>query len=458
MKEVVANASQAFRAYFVVYSSHAHAPLAQQISGTITGVVKDSQQALSPTPKSHSPIHNWQPPVRRPPARTVPSCSPRCSPARYNLAVESTGFKKFEQTAVTIFANDRLALGDIVLTVGALSETVTVEAQATAMQTTSADRVRRSDHPPGDGHRDVDPQRVRPRAGASRHHRRLQHFRSGRGDFNANGNRNNQNNYTLDGVTNMDTGSNGGSLATTNLDMIAEMKVITNAQPAEFGRASGAQIQVVTKGGTKDFHGTGYFFHRHEDLNANTWRNNILDWPPKDYRYNSAGFNVGGPVYIPGKINRNKDKLFFFVGIEWQKQLVAPSGPTNVTVPTAAERTGDFSATHDGAGFAPNITIFDPANGKTPFPGNKIPTSRLNADGVKILNWYPAPNAARRGPLVQLLRHSSRTPIHAAKMSIAATTTSARSGRRTSGGSTTRMKPAWPTASGMPATTSRSGR
>ena len=75
----------------------------------------------------------------------------------------------------------------------------------------------------------------------------------GVGSINANGNRNNQNNFTLDGVTNMDTGSNGGTLATTNIDMIAEMKVITNSQPAEFGRASGAQIQVVTKSGTQGF-------------------------------------------------------------------------------------------------------------------------------------------------------------------------------------------------------------
>ena len=81
----------------------------------------------------------------------------------------------------------------------------------------------------------------------------------GVGSINANGNRNNQNNYTLDGVTNMDTGSNGGTLATTNTDMIAEMKVITNSQPAEFGRASGAQIQVVTKGGTEGFSRHGLF-------------------------------------------------------------------------------------------------------------------------------------------------------------------------------------------------------
>jgi hypothetical protein len=118
-----------------------------------------------------------------------------------------------------------------------------------------------------------------------------------------------------------------------------------------------------------------------------------VDGRPKDfYRYNTEGFNVGGPAFVPGKFNKDRDKLFFFVGIEWQGQLV-PQGLHNVTVPTALERQGDFSQTHDGGSFSPNITIFDPANGKAPFPGNIIPKTRFNPDGLKILNWYPTPNA-----------------------------------------------------------------
>ncbi len=104
------------------------------------------------------------------------------------------------------------------------------------------------------------------------------------------------------------------SLATTNVDMIAELKIITNSQPAEFGRASGAQIQVVTKSGSKDFHGTGYFLHLDDGLNANLWRNNIEGRARPKYRYNFAGFNVGGPVILPGGFNREKDKLFSFCG------------------------------------------------------------------------------------------------------------------------------------------------
>jgi hypothetical protein len=370
---------------------------AQQISGTITGVVKDSQQAS---------IANAKVTLTNPEqgtTRTVSSATDgsfvfaQVQPGTYVLTVESPGFKKFEQKDVKLFANDRVSLGDVILTVGGINETVTVEASAVQIQTASAERsgvlTTRQVLDVGLLSRSLfDLARTLPGIVTGNSTSGL-----GVGSINANGNRNNQNNFTLDGVTNMDTGSNGGTLATTNIDMIAEMKIITNSQPAEFGRASGAQIQVVTKSGTKDFHGTGYFFHRHEDLNANTWRNNIDGRARPFYRYNYAGFNVGGPVLLPGHFNKERDKLFFFAGIEWQNQLV-PNNLTNVTVPTALERQGDFSQTHDGAGFTPNITILDPLNNKQPFPGNVIPKDRINQDGYKILNWYPAPNALGKDP------------------------------------------------------------
>lgn len=358
---------------------------AQQISGTINGVVRDSQQAAVANAKVT--LNNGQTGA----TRDVLTGSEgafvftQVQPGVYSVSIEAPGFKKFEQRDIKVFANDRVTLGDVVLSVGALNETVTVEAQAAVVQTSNAERsgvltTRQVEDLAENGRSLFDLTRVLPGVV----------YTGGLGGIQANGNRGNQNNFTLDGVTNVDTGSNGGTLATTNIDMIAEMKVITNSQPAEFGRSSGAQIEVVTKSGTRDFHGTGYFFHRHEGLNANSWRNNV-DGRKKDYyRYNTEGFNIGGPAYIPGKFNRNKEKLFFFMGIEWQGQLV-PQGLHNVTVPTALERNGDFSQTHDGGG-AP-VIIFDPQNGKQPFPGNIIPKNRWNADGAKILNWYPQPNA-----------------------------------------------------------------
>jgi Carboxypeptidase regulatory-like domain len=363
---------------------------AQQISGSLTGVVKDSQQAF---------VINAKVTLNNPQQGTTRDATTgsdgafvitQLQPGTYNLSVEAPGFKKMEQKDVRVSANDRVSIGDIVLTVGALTETITVESTASQVQTASAERSgvltnRQVVELAETGRSIFDLTKTLPGIV----------YTGGLGGVASNGNRNNQNNFTLDGVTNVDTGSNGGTLATTNMDMIAEMKVITNSQPAEFGRSSGAQIEVVTKSGSKDFHGTTYWFHRHDSLNANTWRNNIDNRARPFYRYNYYGFNVGGPAYIPGKFNKDKNKFFFFVGIEWQKQLV-PNNLSNVTVPTALERTGDFSQSHDGGGAA--LLIKDPTNNGVQFPGNKIPASRLNPDGVKILNFYPQPNALGKDP------------------------------------------------------------
>ena len=277
---------------------------------------------------------------------------------------------------------------------GALTETVTVEAQSANVQTASAERSgvltsRQVLDLAETGRSLFDLTKTLPGVV----------YTGGLGGVAANGNRNNQNNFTLDGVTNVDTGSNGGTLATTNMDMIAEMKVITNSQPAELGRSSGAQIEVVTKSGTKDFHGTGYWFHRHEGLNANTWRNNIDGRARPFYRYNFYGFNVGGPAYIPGKFNKDKNKFFFFVGIEWQKQLV-PNSLSNVTVPTALERTGDFSQSHDG-GNAP-LTIKDPTNNGSPVPRQRDSEEPSQCRRREDSGLLSAAQRAGQGSVVQL--------------------------------------------------------
>ena len=103
-------------------------------------------------------------------------------------------------------------------------------------------------------------------------------------------------------------------------------------------------------------------------MNANTWRNNIEGKRQGLLAVQTEGFNVGGPVFIPGKINKNTEKLFFFVGVEWQSQLV-PNGVHNVTVPTALERQGDFSQTHDGGSFTPTSRFWIRPTTSRHFPG-----------------------------------------------------------------------------------------
>lgn len=360
----------------------------QQVSGSIGGTVKDNQGAVIPNAKVVLVD------VRQGDQRETVSNGEGIflfnplKPSVYSLTVESKGFKKFEEKEITLFANGRIDLQGVVLEVGALTETIVVTEAAVQVQTTGAER---SGVLTGS--------QVVNLALTTRNFLDLTKtlpgvVANGGVGGSINGNRNNQNNLTVDGVTNIDTGSNGGLLATMNIDMIAEFKVLTNAQPAEFGRSSGAAINVISKSGSKDFHGTGYLFHRHEGLNANNWLNNQQPdakgtaRPRQLYRYNFAGFNVGGPAYIPGKFNRNKDKFFFFIGMEWQNQL-SPNSLRNVTVPTAAERNGDFSATQQGDGKL--VSLVDPLNNKAPFPGNIIPKNRISADGQKILNFYPLP-------------------------------------------------------------------
>lgn len=365
---------------------------AQQTSATLMGVVKDHQGAVIPGAKVVV-VNQVQGAVVRE-LKSEPDGSfvvTPLNPATYTLVVEATGFKKFEQKDIKLFPNDRISVTNIVLEVGQLTETITVTAETVQLETTSAER---SGIVTGvqtvnlllNGRNYLGLIGIAPGivstfdgqiAGPG-----------GIGNIFANGQRGDQNNVTLDGVTNMDTGSNGTQHTSLNIDAVAEFKVISGTQPADFGRATGAAINIVTKSGSAQFHGTGYWFHRHEGLNANTWRNNQDNLARKKYRYNYQGYNIGGPIYWPGKFNSKKDKLFFFWAQEWQKQLVA-NATQYVTVPTPAERGGDFSASHFGDNSA--VIITDPTTG-LPFSSNKIPQNRWNADGQKILNWYPQPN------------------------------------------------------------------
>src|SRR5512140_3964053 len=128
--------------------------------------------------------------------------------------------------------------------------------------------------------------------------------------FTVNGQRPNSNNMTIDGVANIDTGDNGGNMATTNTEAIGEFKVLTNSYQAEYGRAVGGQVQMVTKSGTPSFHGSGYWFGRRSDWNANTWTNLRQGAPPPvgngkageppASKRDDYGYTIGGPIYIPG--------------------------------------------------------------------------------------------------------------------------------------------------------------
>jgi hypothetical protein len=223
----------------------------------------------------------------------------------------------------------------------------------------------------------------------------------GAGGLHINGGRDTSINFSIDGVQDTDTGSNSGSHNQPNMDAVAEVKVLTSNYQAEYGRNSSGTINVILKSGSPEFHGSGFWFYRHEGLFANDFFRNRTGTPRPIERINNAGYTIGGPVYIPGKFNQNKDKLFFFFSQEYVRRQNYP-GTRFVTTPTALERNGDFSRTLDVNGTL--IPVRDPLTGQN-FPGNVIPQSRINPLGQSILNFFPMPNYTETDPALRYTRN-----------------------------------------------------
>src|SRR5262249_2722533 len=197
---------------------------------------------------------------------------------------------------------------------------------------------------------------------------------------------------TLDGVPNQDVGNTPGSgFFTPNVDAIAEVRVMLAGTQAEFGARSGGQMSVSIKNGTNQFHGSGYYFWRHEMFNANSWNNDLLGVAKPAYRFKNPGYTFGGPVLIPGtNFNKGRNKLFFFFAHDIL--LRTSSTVSQMTFPTAAERSGDFSQSYDGT-TNQVITVKDPTTGLA-IPGNRLPASLQSAAGQAILNLFPTPNTS----------------------------------------------------------------
>jgi hypothetical protein len=209
-----------------------------------------------------------------------------------------------------------------------------------------------------------------------------------------NGGRSDNKNFTVDGIGALDTGSNNSVHYEPNMDSIAEVKVLTSNYQAEYGRSAAGLISVITKGGGQQFHGSGWFNYRHEQLNANSFFRNRTGLIKPPYRYRIGGYSIGGPAYIPHKFNSGKNKLFFFASQEFTRQKV-DSGSQFRLMPTTLERAGNFSKTVDTNGKL--ISIVDPDT-KVAFPGNIVPATRFNKYGQAILNFFPLPNYTDADP------------------------------------------------------------
>ena len=248
------------------------------------------------------------------------------APGTYAVRVESTGFQAFQKTGNVLSATERLSLGTIQLTIGAVSETVTVSAQSVAVQTVSAEgsamlTSRQMETMAQRGRNPISLLRLMP--GVATNDSELE--AAGNYDLlpNVAGVAGTSTTYSIDGLQGNDLGTTGRITTPVSPDSVSEVKVLLNNYQAEYGRNGGSSINVVTKSGTREFHGSAYLYKRHEMFNANNFFNNRNGTAKPRYRYGTQGFTLGGPVTIPKVFNTNREKLFFFYNLREQSQLAA---------------------------------------------------------------------------------------------------------------------------------------
>ncbi|WP_367182519.1 carboxypeptidase regulatory-like domain-containing protein [Edaphobacter sp.] len=311
----------------------------------------------------------------------------------YNMRVEAQGFQSTTLNDVRVDPNIGRRV-DVNMKVGESTESITVEANVNTVQTESGsvgqlitqEQVKNIQL---NGRNPIylsqlEPGVVRSNSMAS--------FSFGLDNgINVNGARSQESLITFDGVPMVRTRSNGTSTGVADVDSTSQIQVLTTSYPAEYGRTSGGQIRMVPKSGTSDLHGSAFEYFRNTALNANTWQRNFNGQERQAFRFNQFGWNLNGPVFIPGHFNRNRDKLFFLVGQEWIKYV--HDDLSQQKAPTALMRQGNFSEL-----LGPNIfynhpvQIVNPTTG-VPYANNIIPASQLSANGIGLLNAYPLPNA-----------------------------------------------------------------
>ncbi len=310
-------------------------------------------------------------------------------PDRYVIEVSMDGFKTLKRGGIVASAGDRMSVGSLVIELGSLSDTVSVESDMPRVQTESAERsftvaTESVANLPISNRSFVQLATLAPGvAGTGNNPARL----GGGGS----------NNIMMDGVSTVDTGSNA-VLLQMNVESVAEVRVLASSYQAEFGRSSGLQITAVTKSGSNSFHGSAYGVMRNAKWNANT-KTNILSGDPRPaLNEKDLGYSIGGPIGKPGRNN----KLFFFYAHEYAPRT-SGNDVVRYRMPTTLERQGDFSQTTDNTGVLypyikdPLVSGTCSATSQTACFRDggvlgKIPANRLYEPGLNILKLYPMPN------------------------------------------------------------------
>ncbi|HEY7306829.1 MAG TPA: carboxypeptidase regulatory-like domain-containing protein [Bryobacteraceae bacterium] len=373
--------------------------------GTILGTVTDASGAVVPNAKVTITNTDTSQSREVTSNQSGDYLVPDLQIGHYKVRVEVAGFKTVEQTNITLNVGQRARV-DATLEVGSTQESVTVEATAVAVQSESGEI---SDVITG---QQVSQLATNGRsiyslatltAGASSNMSDLNIPTSTGGDAGVmfNGMRQNHNLWLIDGGEASDRGGAGGMDVMPSIDSIAEFRTMTSNYSSEFGLSSAGTMTMVIKSGTKDFHASAWEFNRNDALDAANFINNANGVKTPELRFNTFGFNVGGPVFIPKVYNKDRDRTFFFYNMEWRKLI--QGGNVNTTVPATSEYGGNFGSTlitvPTASQLAPSVLKKFSDAGLVPgqpFPNNKIPTSLLdpNAQALLQAGIFPAANGS----------------------------------------------------------------
>ena len=342
----------------------------------------------------------------------------------YELTASAPGFKSFRQTGLNLEVSQRLRV-DIVLQVGDVAESVNVTAEIPRVQTEDSNvgtvvERRRIEELPLNGRHVFNLVKivsgVQPRSNTTDGFAEVSNQTFSQMRINGGPAYGNQ--FFLDGVSNSAAVHNEISVVP-QTDTVEEFRVETNALKAEFGQTAGGVVNVVTKSGGNQVHGSLYEFVRNDAFDA---RNAFAITPDartgrikQVLRYNQFGGTFGGPIYIP-KVYDGRNRSFFYTGYE-QWRWVSSGSPRIGTVAPAEWRNGDFSNLLDANGrainlFDPATTAANPAGGfvRQPLAGNIVPRSRMDPLALKVLPFHPTANAASRNQFAPADNYSSLVP------------------------------------------------
>src|SRR5215831_12812635 len=378
---------------------------AQETRGSLSGIVTDSSGAV--VPHANLQLTNTETGV------VLTTISNEAglyrflflNPGQYKLVVSISGFKTFERGNIQLNVSEAGTV-PVTLEVGSQSDRITVSAEAPLIEAEKADHGMVIDNK-----KVVDipintrnpimlaamSNGITATSGATLDQKPFSN--SADGSWSINGGVGSTVEFLLDGAPN-NTIYNGVTTVANvpSVDAVQEFKVMTSTYDAQYGHTGGGAINISLKSGTNTLHGSGYEYLKRAQFNAATFSDNAHGNPSPASGLDQYGFTIGGPVYLP-KLYKGRDKTFFFFA--WEKYHEDQEYPSEkvASVPTAAQRQGDFSDTRDNAGRL--ITVYDPLTGRADasgkwirqaFPGNTIPSNQINPVAAKIIALYPLPN------------------------------------------------------------------